>query len=321
MNNDAADLLHSAVSATGCAACGWTAAGETDKAEADAFRSWLEKGYHAGMGWLENHASLRCNPENVLEGVRTVFCFAFRFPRPENARHSIAAYALGRDYHKALKSRLRPFCAFLEHTYGARTRICVDSAPLPERYWAFRTGIACRGRNGMALVEGCGPYAFLAEVLSDMECPVPPPKRTAVADACRDCGACMAACPTGALKDDASVDASRCLSYLSIEHKGEFPADVMCLIDGMDAAFPLLGCDRCLSACPLGRDCTAPVMTDFEPRPGIVSLTPERLSAMTDGDIERLCAGTALRRAGAEALRRNAAVSLKAAGRTGDKFP
>lgn len=298
------DILGAALRASGCAAYGFAAAHEIPAEVAQAYDVWIQKDYVAGMDYLKEQSPLRRNPAYMLEGVRTVISIAFRFPKPAG-RHHIAAYALGRDYHKAIKSRLKPVKQLIE-AHAALARICVDSAPLPERYWAVKAGIAHIGCNGMALVNGCGPYAFLCEVLTDLDLThcgswsaVP------AVDKCNRCHACVKACPAQALMPNGCIDCRKCLSYLSIEHKGEFPP----LTAASD--FPLLGCDRCLEACPLPSGRQAPVIDDFMPRRCLESLTPDRLLDMTDEALDALTAGTALRRPGIARLRRNALLALR----------
>ena len=259
---------------SGCAAFGFAAAESLPAAADERFRRWLAGGNHAGMTYLERHAALRCRPQNVLEEAATVISIAFRFQKPHRASLPVAAYALGRNYHNALKSRLKPIVSLLE-TSGHKARITVDSAPVAERFWAVKCGIASYGMNGMALVPGCGPYCFLA------------------------------ACPAGALKADGALDARRCLSYLSIEEKGE-------VTPPPGVRFPILGCDRCLAACPLPIDEEVPVIADFRPREELMNLSAGQILNMTDAELEAFTAGTALRRPGKDALRRNARLNLDA---------
>lgn len=299
-----------ALAAIGCAAAGFCPASPISRGADTAFRRWLADGCRAGMAYLDRHADLRLTPESALPGVRAVISLAFRFPRPDKPL-PVAAYALGRNYHKAINSAVRPLVETLRR-HGATARVCIDSAPVAERYWAVRAGIATIGRNGMALVSGCGPYAFLCEVLTDLDLSgLPPYLPCGSPPACTGCNACVRACPAGALRPDATLDARRCLSYLSIEHRGPVPSPPS---DGAYAPFPLLGCDRCLSACPLGRDSQlkAPILPDLLPRPEIAALTPERVLGMTDAELDALTAGTSLRRPGLEGLRRNARLNISA---------
>lgn len=299
------DELRDALRCAGCAAAGFCAAGRIDERADAAFRRWLNDGNNAGMEYLERHARLRLHPKSVLEGVRTVISVAFRFPNP-GRRLPIAAYALGRNYHKAINSAMRPLADLLRR-HGAAARVAVDSAPVAERYWAVKAGIATPGRNGMALVSGCGPYAFLCEMLTDLDLSAEPPYLPyGEPPLCTGCMRCVRACPGRALGADGLVDARRCLSYLSIEYRGEIASNPA------SGYFPLLGCDRCLSACPLGDLACAPVIANLLPRPEIAALTPERVLSMSDAELDALTAGTSLRRPGAENLRRNARMNLSA---------
>ena len=149
-----------ALRATSCAAAGFGAAESISERAETAFRTWLAVGNHADMAYLERHAVLRLHPQSVLPGVRTVISLAFRFPRPEQPG-PVAAYALGRNYHKAINSAVKPLVVTLRQL-GATARVAIDSAPIAERYWAVRSGIATPGRNGMALVSGCGPIGLMA---------------------------------------------------------------------------------------------------------------------------------------------------------------
>lgn len=292
---------------SGCAAFGFAAAESLPAAADERFRRWLAGGNHAGMTYLERHAALRCRPQNVLEEAATVISIAFRFQKPHRASLPVAAYALGRNYHNALKSRLKPIVSLLE-TSGHKARITVDSAPVAERFWAVKCGIASYGMNGMALVPGCGPYCFLCEILTSCDLTGLKPWFAAKQEelpVCRGCGRCVAACPAGALKADGALDARRCLSYLSIEEKGE-------VTPPPGVRFPILGCDRCLAACPLPINEEVPVIADFRPREELMNLSAGQILNMTDAELEAFTAGTALRRPGKDALRRNARLNLDA---------
>lgn len=285
----------------GAEAVGFAAAEAVGKQEKSAYRAFLASGRHAHMAYLERNADLRRDPRTLLEGARTIISLAFSYwPGEETARKApVALYALGRDYHKALRSALRPACRELESRYGCQTRICVDSAPIAERYWAWKAGLGVRGLNGCLILPGKGSFAVLAEILTTLEIE---PDETLAGD-CGRCGACLRACPTGALGSD-GIDARKCLSYLTIEHKGDWP-------EGIDGQGSLFGCDRCQSACPHNRKPAGARLRDFSPRPEVLALTAEECLKLSSEEFAARFAGSPLGRAGAEGLRRNATGILR----------
>lgn len=295
------EALRKLLTDAGAAAVGFAEAAPVGEREEAGYRAFLAEGRQAGMAYLERNADLRSDPRTLLEGARTIISLAFSYwPGEEVARKApVALYALGRDYHKALRSALKPACREMERTYGCQTRICVDSAPIAERYWAWKAGLGVKGLNGCLIVPGAGSFIVLAEILTTMEIE---PDEPAAGD-CGRCGACLKACPTGALGPE-GVDARKCLSYLTIEHKGDWP-------EGTDSKGSLFGCDRCQSACPHNRRPAAARLSDFAPRREVLDLTPRQCLQMRDEEFTALFAGSPLARAGAEGLRRNAREALK----------
>ncbi len=285
--------------ATGAVAVGWTAAATVDSGARQMFLQYLDEGRLASMDYMSRHLSVRFDPRELLADARTVISFAFSYaPDERRSDHRIALYAYGRDYHKELPKRLRPFCKYLEQRYGAATRICVDSAPVMERYWAQRAGIGRCGRNGALMVPGYGSLCFLAEVITDA---VAEPIDAACADICADCGACVAACPTGALAPG-GFDAAKCLSYLTIEHRGAWPPDVT------PADVPLFGCDACLRACPFNRELSPTNIAAFRLRGEVRDLSDDTIMALnSDSELAALLPASPIRRARLDGLRRNIA--------------
>lgn len=243
------------------------------------YDSWISRGCHGTMTYLERQATLRRDPANVLPGVKTVICCAFPYAPQSGAPHPyIADYALGRDYHTVVRERLAPVTDHILHRYGAISRICTDSAPLHERYWAVRAGLGFVAKNHHLYIPGHGAGFILAEILTTLEmAPDSPLEQT-----CMRCGACARACPGGALLPDGALDARRCLSYLTTEARRSVPGRI-------------IGCDICRQVCPMDKQ-VPPPLSDFEPSDEIAALTPDTLAAMTKNQRRRLLKNTALSR-------------------------
>jgi epoxyqueuosine reductase len=282
-----------------------------------AYRRWLERGDHAGMAWMERHQELRADPRRLLPGAMSALVVGLRYgPREDEAVAEsdlwprVARYARGRDYHDLMRERLDRVAAdAVALSPGCRTRVCVDTAPLLERELAARAGIGAVGKNTMLLHPEAGSWFLLGELLLTVELTPDTP----VADLCGDCTRCLDACPTGALPAPYRLDANRCLSYWTIEHRGEVAAEIRPHLGEWT-----FGCDVCQEVCPWNaraRPVEAPEFAVPEERrsldlAGLLALDPEAYR-------ERL-RGSPLKRAKLEGLRRNAGwtlAALAAAGR------
>lgn len=252
----------------GATAVGFAKASEISEEEKLRYADWLAKKGHAGMDYLKRHHMLRHNPGNLLEGCATVIMAAFSYVPKEWRDESlpyISCYAYGEDYHIVLRERIYPVISLLKEEYGGEWRLCIDSAPLPERYWALQAGLGVRGVNGSVIVDGCGGLCFLASILttlnvSDVE------GDTTENDNCRECSRCMKcveACPTGALNGDGTIDSANCINYLTIEHKGEWNEEQTVLMKL--AGETLFGCDRCLKVCPHNIGLKHTAIEEFHP--------------------------------------------------------
>lgn len=294
------ELCHQA----GAAATGIARVAEVTPHAAEAYRRWLASGANAGMHYLEKYDDIRRNPTLLLPGAKSLISCAFAYTSPELPRSPLFAdYAMGDDYHTVLREALQPVADAL----GGNTRICVDTAPLPERYWAQQAGTGYVGLNGQLIVPGVGSAVFLAEILWDGELePDAPLNRT-----CRRCGACLRACPGKALNPigpteessaATSLDARRCLSYLTIEHRGPFAAGGEPQLGGRR----IYGCDICRDVCPESRP-TAPVavLPALRPRPEVLSLTLADIAALDSTSFPLIFRRSAVKRAKLEGLLRN----------------
>lgn len=278
----------------GAVAAGIAAVGPVDDNAAEVYRRWIESGGNGGMLYLEKYTDIRRNPELLLPGAKTVICCAFAYTSPEFPRSALFAdYALGDDYHEVLREALAPVANALD----GETRICIDTAPLRERYWAVRAGVGFIGVNNQLIVPGVGSGVFLAEILWTGTTEADKPLETD----CLHCGACVKACPGSALDGEGSMDARKCLSYLTIEHRGAFPEPSQRL------AGRIYGCDICRDVCPLARS-RGPVyvLPALRPRSEILALTLADVKGMSQEKFSSTFRRSAVKRAKLAGLLRNA---------------
>lgn len=294
----------------GFEACGFAEACPVAAPAVAAYDRWTAAGRHFSMGYLENHREVRNDPRLLLDGAKTVICLALNYYpstlQPANAPQ-FAYYAYGRDYHDTVRRLLTPVTDFLTETCGAACRVCVDSAPIRERYWAQQAGIGFVGRNNQLILPGKGSYFFLCEIVTTLALPPDVP----ASGNCGDCHLCVDACPAKALPGDYSaLDARCCLSCLTIEHRGDLPEKT-----AEKLGKRVYGCDACQKACPHNRNARPNHIADFQPSEEFLSLSFESMARMTIDDFRRIFKGSAVKRTKYEGLMRN----LKAATTHPDK--
>lgn len=284
----------------GAVAVGFAPAGPVDSATVRLFDDYLARGAHFSMGYMENYREIRLDPRLLFTpaaSAGTVISMAFPYYHPDG-NPLFSLYAQGADYHKVLRKRLRPLARYITEDTGARCRICVDTAPILERYWAVRAGVGFTGRNRCLIVPGAGSFCFLAEIVT--EAVIPPDAPCTLG--CGDCMSCVRHCPGGALSTPGGFHASRCLSCLTIEHPGSWPADVPV------PTSLIYGCDACQSYCPHNRR-PAPGLPEFAPLPALRALTPEALLTLTPDTYTDLFSATPITRCPLSRLLRNASLS------------
>lgn len=275
-------------------AAGFAEAAEVDAGADAAYRAWIEAGRHGCMDYMERYGEVRRDPRLLLDGARTVVSCAFSYNTCR--RHdSIAMYALGSDYHEVVRGRLERLAGFIRAEYGGQTRATVDTAPIRERYWAVKAGVGVVGVNNTLIVPGAGSRVFLGEVLwtGAVE-----PDRP-IEGTCARCLKCVRACPAMAIDTRGAVDARRCLSCLTIEHRGDLP-------EGTDLCGRLYGCDRCQDVCPHNAGAPLTRIAEFSPREAVMRLDAEGVLAMSQDDFSRTFSHSAVKRAKLAGLRRNA---------------
>ncbi len=290
-------------------ACGIARAAPIDPGPLDRV---LARGYEADMVWLRTQRALRLDPGLLLEGARSVVAVALAYhageaPGAPEGAGEIARYARGRDYHAVMKRRLRALAEGIARADpGARTLATSDVAPVMEKVWAERAGIGWIGKNGCLITPRHGSWVVLGTVLvdRDLEPDAPHPDR------CGSCEACLPACPTGAIPEPGVVDARRCLSFWTIERRGDVPADVAALVGRR-----VFGCDDCQLVCPWNDAAHRGSDPELLPRPGREALALDDLLRLSEEEYRARFNGTSLARARYDGLVRNA---ILVAGASGD---
>ncbi|MDB2690985.1 tRNA epoxyqueuosine(34) reductase QueG [Luminiphilus sp.] len=273
---------------------------------------WLQAGYHGTMDWMDRHGSKRSRPSELVPGTCTVIsCRMDYLPEAADAweilessgKGFVSRYALGRDYHKLIRSRLAKLAARIRDELASGTfRAFVDSAPVLERAIAEQSGLGWIAKNTMLINESAGSYFFLGEIYTDIPFMPSDPKEE---KHCGSCSACMVACPTDAFVAPFVLDARRCISYLTIEHKGSIDEALRPKMGNR-----IYGCDDCQLVCPWNKFATTSPEPDFAPREGLDQADLVTLFAWTEKEFEDRLQGSPIRRIGHERWLRNIAVAL-----------
>ena len=271
-------------------------------------RHWLDEGRAGSMEYLARRIDERTDPATYLPGALSVVCVAINYHvplervRPEESAYQgrIARYALGDDYHELIKSRLHALADWMRDLAPeARTRACVDTAPVLERELAARAGVGWVGKHTGVLNAEIGSWLLLGEILTTL--PLPPDEPAT--DHCGTCTRCIDACPTAAITAPYQLDASRCISYLTIEHRDEIPPEFHEPIGDW-----LYGCDVCQDVCPHNRQAPAAIDPALQPRFPSGSLDVREVAGWKEHDYRSRLRGSAMKRVKLPVLLRNAAI-------------
>ncbi|MBN9929944.1 tRNA epoxyqueuosine(34) reductase QueG [Pantoea agglomerans] len=285
---------------------------DTDlSAEEPRLQAWLDKQYHGEMEWMARHGMMRARPHELLPGTLRVInvrmnylpakaAFASTLKNPQLGY--VSRYALGRDYHKVLRNRLKKLGEMIQQQCGELNfRPFVDSAPLLERPLAAKAGLGWTGKHSLILNREAGSWFFLGELLIDIPLPVDTPQQ----EQCGRCVACMTICPTSAIVEPYVVDARRCISYLTIELEGAIPEEFRPLMGNR-----IYGCDDCQLICPWNRYGQLSDESDFSPRAALHAPELIDLFQWDEAKFLRITEGSAIRRIGHLRWLRNIAVAL-----------
>lgn len=279
----------------------------------DYLKQWTDKGFHATMEYMVRHHALRKQPAELLSSAKSVIAVTMNYK--QDVHHTtgaprIANYALGRDYHKTLRGRLRRLGRWLEQEVpGTEYRACVDSAPILEREYANRAGLGWYGKNTCLIDSKRGSWFVIGLLLTSLEIKPDIPSK----GGCGTCTKCIDACPTQAIvfeEERWQVDARKCISYLTIEHKGEIDSDLQRRMGEWT-----FGCDVCQQVCPFNEQREhQPVRANVTSEKDFLQLREwpdlEELAQIDEQQWDELTRGSAVRRAGLEGVRRNAQINL-----------
>jgi epoxyqueuosine reductase len=270
--------------------------------EARQLEQWLRQGAHGRMGYMENYFDLRTDPTLLVPGAKTVICLTFNYFNPEKQEDpeapKIATYAYGEDYHHVVKDKLKALLEFMRAEIGEIDGRCfVDSAPVMEREWARRAGLGWNGRNTLTIHPKRGSFFFLAEIICDLPLLYDDPIR----DHCGTCRRCIDACPTEAIAPEGYfLDASKCISYLTIELRDHIPDEFREQMDGW-----MFGCDVCQDVCPWNRFSERHSEPAFEPHPDLLRMNRRDWQELTAEVFGKIFKKSAVKRVKFEGLKRN----------------
>ncbi len=285
----------------GFIACGFAKARYLEE-EAPRLEEWLSRNYHGKMAYLANNFDKRLDPRKLVPGAKSVISLLFNYYPEKNQSSAeapkIAKYAYGEDYHFVIKDKLKALLAFIRENIGeVEGRVFVDSAPVMDRKWAQESGLGWIGKNTLLLNKNAGSFFFIAELILDLELESDQPFKF---DHCGTCTRCIDACPTDALVDANLLDASKCISYLTIELKDEIPTQFSGKMENW--AF---GCDICQDVCPWNRFSKAQDEARLKPHPELLDMELRDWYEMTEEVFRKLFKKSALKRTKYSGLKRN----------------
>ena len=306
--NDDAKGVREAIRAEALAR-GFDAIGFAEAALADDARAglveFLARGYHGEMGWMAARAEQRGDPRALWAEARTVVVLGMNYGAAIEPAASdtgvISIYARGRDYHDTVKKRLKALARWIAERWPGELKVFVDTAPVMEKPLARQAGLGWQGKHTNLVSRDFGSWLFLGEIYLSIPLEPDAPE----SDHCGSCRACLDSCPTQAFPAPYQLDARRCISYLTIEHKGMIDAALRPLIGNR-----IYGCDDCLAACPWNKYARATAEPDFLPRAELTAPRLAELARLDDAAFRRMFAGTSIKRIGRDRFLRNVLIAI-----------
>jgi len=270
--------------------------------DAARLKDWLDMGYHGSMTYMENHFEKRVDPRQLVEGARSIVVvlqnYYTRNKQLDDQAPRISTYAYGKDYHRIMRKKLQSLYAYMETELGAQSgRVFVDSAPVLERAWGRLAGMGWIGKHSLLMNRKHGSWFFIGVILTDLVLEPDSPMR----DYCGDCTRCIDACPTNAILPGKSVDASRCISYLTIENREDrIQEEFRGLMQNR-----VFGCDICQDVCPWSKNAHPHSEPWLDPRPGLLEMKRQEWMDLDEDRFDTLFEGSAVKRTKYTGLRRN----------------
>lgn len=286
----------------GFSACGIAPAAAVNGVAAQAVEKWLAHGKQADMAYMANHTDKRLDPTLLVEGAKSVISVALNYYPAQHlndSEYQLAWYAYGKDYHDIMKAKLRALESYLKAQYGdaMESRIFCDTAPVLERYWAWQAGLGWIGKNTQLIVPHAGSTFFLGEIILNLEADS---YGSPMKNRCGNCTSCIDHCPTGALERPYSLNSRKCLSYLTIEHRGEITS-----AERLKMGHKMYGCDDCQRFCPWNRFASPTTVVELHPSAALMSMKKEDWHNLTEEQYRELFKGSAVKRAKYAGVMRN----------------
>ena len=299
--------------AEGFDAVGFAAAGSSAAAARD-LAAFIAKGYHGDMGWLATTAARRRDPNVLWPQARGAVVVGLNYGPADDplavlarpARGAVSVYAQGRDYHDVIGKRLRALARWMHERFDCEVKLFVDTAPVMEKPLAQRAGLGWQGKHTNLVSRGHGSWLFLGEILTTLALAPDDPE----GDHCGVCRRCLDVCPTDAFPAPYRLDARRCISYLTIEHKGHVPVEFRSAIGNR-----IYGCDDCLAVCPWNKFARAATEPALQPGSALAAPRLAALAGLDDAGFRRMFSGSAVKRLGRDRLVRNVLIAI---GNSGD---
>ncbi len=279
--------------------CGFSRAGELPE-DGERLKAWLDKGHHARMGYMANHFEKRIDPTQLVEGAQSVVSLLYNY-YSDRVQHDpdapvISKYAYGKDYHVVMKQKMNQLFDFVKSIHpNTEGRVFVDSAPVLDRAWAQRAGLGWIGKNSNLISRTAGSFVFIGELILTLELEY---NTLPESDFCGSCTRCIEACPTGSILDNRTLDAERCISYQTIENKGEISSNLEGKLSNR-----IFGCDICQDVCPWNRKSLNHREPGFDPDPELLEMSAVDWEELNKETFNRLFHQSPLKRAGFEKIK------------------